>query len=109
MQKSRNILVVAQIRNYLLLSIEKHLQQARYQTIAVPADTDEIGKVKEPLCGMLIYVEETLLEQQQALHFLKDRAVMDAIPTELSRPLLISQNISNVEKLAGFGAKDIKV
>ncbi len=80
MQKSRNILVVAQIRNYLLLSIEKHLQQARYQTIAVPADTDEIGKVKEPLCGMLIYVEETLLEQQQALHFLKDRAVMDAIP-----------------------------
>ncbi len=80
MQNSRNILVVAQIRNYLLLSIEKHLAQAAYTTTAVPADTDEIGKVKEALCGILIYVDETLLAQQQALHFLKDRAVMDAVP-----------------------------
>ncbi len=80
MQQSRNILVVAQARNYLLLSIEKHLAQASYQTISVPADTDEIGKIKESLCGIIICVDEALLERQQALYFLKDRAVMDAIP-----------------------------
>ncbi len=64
----------------MLLSIEKHLAQASYQTTAVPADTDEIGKIKEPLCAMLLYVDEALLEQQQALHLIKDRAVMDAVP-----------------------------
>ena len=42
-------------------------------------------------------------------NFRPSRRSQVAIPTELSRPLLISQNISNVEKLAGFGAKDIKV
>ncbi len=80
MQNSQSILIVAQIKNYLLISIEKHLTQASYNMITTPADTDAIGEVKEPLCGILLYVEEKLLEQQQALHFIKDRALMDDIP-----------------------------
>lgn len=75
-----NILIVAEGNGYLPLSIKENLQNASYHVTILPADTDAINDFKEPIGGVLIYADTALIEEQQALHFLKDRVIMDDIP-----------------------------
>ena len=76
----QNLLIVSQGQNYLLMSLEKHLLKMSYRAISATADMEALVEVKEQLSGLVLYVDEKLLEQQQALLYLKDRVVMDDIP-----------------------------
>ena len=76
----QHILIVTETESFLLTSIKEKLEKAPYVITVVPADTDAINDVKEPFCGVLVYADEKLTEQQQALHFLKDKVIMDDIP-----------------------------
>ncbi len=76
----QNILVVAEGKNYLLMSIRDHLAKLSYRAIVTPADIDAVNDVKEIVSGILIFADEDLLENNQALYFIKDHAVMEGIP-----------------------------
>ncbi|MDR1701062.1 MAG: response regulator [Lachnoclostridium sp.] len=74
------ILVVSEIKNFLLMSMKKGLESVPYQVTILPADTDAINGIKGVIDGILIYTDEKLILQQKALHFLKDKAVTEDIP-----------------------------
>ncbi|MDR1664425.1 MAG: response regulator [Clostridiales bacterium] len=75
-----NILIISEVRDFLFMSVKEQMLAASFKVSAVPADTDAINGFKEPVDGILIYTDEKLVKQQQALNFLKDKAVMDDIP-----------------------------
>ncbi len=75
-----NLLIVSQSQNYLLMSLEKHLLKMSFRALSVAADMEAIGEIKEELGGIVLYADEKLLEQQQALLYIKDRVVMDDLP-----------------------------
>ncbi len=75
-----NILIVAQTRSYLLLSMEACLKTSNYEVSIIPAELDAINAVPSPVSGLLIYAEEKLLEQNQALNYLRDRSIAADIP-----------------------------
>jgi CheY-like chemotaxis protein len=76
----QHILIVAEAKSFVLLSINQKLRNMSYKVTVVPAETDAINEVQQPIDAILIYADETLIWQQQSLNFLKDRAIMDDIP-----------------------------
>ncbi len=76
----KKLLLVTEVRNYLVVSIVNHLEKASFQTTLVNADTDAVNGVRDNVGGILIHADEKLLEQKQALYFIKDKATMDNIP-----------------------------
>ncbi|MDR1669069.1 MAG: response regulator [Oscillospiraceae bacterium] len=76
----QHIMIVTETESFLLTSIKEKLEKTPYRVSLVPADTDAINDIKEPVCGVVVYAEKKLLEQQQALTFLKDRVIMEDIP-----------------------------
>ncbi|MDR1693085.1 MAG: response regulator [Oscillospiraceae bacterium] len=80
MDQNMHILIVSQTESFLLTSIIKRLSDEGYTISPVLADIEAINAVKGPLSGTLIYADENLLEQNQALTFLKDRVIADDIP-----------------------------
>ncbi len=97
------ILIVTETESFLLTSIMERLEKASYQTTVVHADTDAINDVKETVCGVLVYTDDKLLEQRQALNFLKDKAIMDDIP------IFIIGDITNVKAIEAMIPKELVV
>ncbi|MDR1755012.1 MAG: response regulator [Eubacterium sp.] len=76
----QNILIVAEAKSHLLMSITEHFEKVSYQVFTVPADIESINDVKETFQSILIYADDKLLDQHPALYFIKDHAVMSNIP-----------------------------
>ncbi len=76
----QTLLVVAATRGHLLFAFEAALKKLSYQVLTIPADINAYTGIKEPVSGLLLHVEETLLEHQDVLLFLKDRVVAEDIP-----------------------------
>ncbi|MDR1702553.1 MAG: response regulator, partial [Sporomusaceae bacterium] len=79
----KTVLIVTEEKKYLPLSVKENLTSASYQAKMVPADTDAINEAKTDLSAILIYADENLILQKQALIFLKDLIVMDDLPVFL--------------------------
>ncbi len=77
---NKNLIVVTEVKNHLLMSIVEHLSKASFQTTLTPADIDAINGVRDRAGGILIYADDTLIGQKKALYFIKDKATMDNIP-----------------------------
>ncbi len=75
-----NLLIVAQTRCHLLLAVETSLKNAGYQVTSIPAEMEAINAMPSPINGLLVYADEKLLEEHQALHFLRDRSIAADIP-----------------------------
>jgi hypothetical protein len=76
----QTLLIIAEGSGYLPMSIKKNLENVEdglYQVLMVPPETNAIYKVKDPISGLLIYVDRKMTEEQEALNFLKDRAIME--------------------------------
>lgn len=76
----QTVLLIAETQSYMVLSMRDKLQEVGYQVEVVRANTNEISQVKETPGGILIYMDETLLENQQALIYIKDKAAEEDIP-----------------------------
>ncbi|MDR1664641.1 MAG: response regulator [Clostridiales bacterium] len=74
------VLVVSELKDFLFLALKEHMTEASFEVFTVPADTEEINEFVEPVDGILIYVDEKLLQQQQAINFLKDKAIAEDVP-----------------------------
>lgn len=75
-----NILVVSETKSYLVTSIEEQLKKLEYEIVKAEPDIDTISNIKKSIDAVLLYVEPELLEEQQALIFLRDKAVEEDIP-----------------------------
>ncbi len=76
----KSILIVTEVRSYYLISIKQKLEHMDYTIYTVPADTDAINEIKEPLNAILIYADDNLVGETKALNFLKDKAIADDTP-----------------------------
>ncbi len=76
----KKLMVVTEVKNFLMVSIVNHLEKASFQTTLVNADTDAINGVRDSVGAILIHADDKLVEQHQALYFIKDKATMDNIP-----------------------------
>jgi CheY-like chemotaxis protein len=75
-----NLLFVSEVKSHSLMSVKEHLEMMNYRIISVSADMDAIHEVKEPTRGILLYVEEKLLDRRQTLYYIKDWVSSNSIP-----------------------------
>ena len=70
-----NVLVFADSRNYLCISLENCLQEFGHEIINVGTKVDEVDAVKEQISAIVIYADSEMVKKMQALVFLRDKAV----------------------------------
>lgn len=76
----KKILIITQTQGYLMLSLKEKFVESGYFVTGVKADIDEISKVDEDYCALLIYGDEQLCEQKPALVYVKDWASEHDVP-----------------------------
>lgn len=76
----QNIMIVSEVSSYLVVSLKERFEQADYKVVIVKADIDLISRNEEPVSILILYTDEKLGEQQQALNYLKDKAAEEDIP-----------------------------
>ena len=76
----QNIMIISEVQSYLIASLKERFEEAEYNVITVKADVDIISKNTEPISIIILYTDEKLGEQQQALNYIKDKAAEEDIP-----------------------------
>ncbi len=76
----QNVVIVSQIQSYLIVSLKDWFERAEYEVITVKADIDAINQIDEPIGIILLYVDEKMGEELQALNYIKDKASEEDIP-----------------------------
>lgn len=76
----QSVLIVSQIQSYLIMSLKEWFEKAEYDVIIVKADIDAVNQIEEQIAMILLYVDEKMIEEQQALNYIKDRAVEEDVP-----------------------------
>lgn len=75
-----NILIFSENRGYLNITMEEQLKSLGYNIISVGANVNQMNEVNEDISAVLIYTDEDLMKEQQALVFLRDKCVEEDIP-----------------------------
>ena len=70
-----NVVIISETQGFLLTSLREHLEATECNVSAVGASVDQISKVPHPVSVALIYASEELMENQQALIYIRDRSV----------------------------------
>ncbi len=91
-----NVLVVADASSYLVSSLQGMLEDRDYKVDLVEADTDAISKMKSNYSAIIIYADEGLVADQNALIYIKDRAAEEDI---LIFPIGDVDEIRRIEKV----------
>lgn len=76
----QNILIITQVQSYLLVTIQEKLEGAGFKVTQEIADANKLSKIKNTIDMLLIFTDETLIEQHQGLVYIKDRALAEDIP-----------------------------
>lgn len=92
----QNIMIISEVQSYLIVSLKERFEEAEYNVITVRADIDIISKNTEPISIIILYTDEKLGEQQQALNYIKDKAAEEDIPVFAIGD---SNEIQSVEKM----------
>lgn len=80
MERKRNVMIVSESQSYLLVSLQSKLEQMNCRVFNLPADPNEISRVKEHIDLLFLMADENLLAQNGGLIYLKDRTVEEHIP-----------------------------
>lgn len=92
----QNIMIISEVQSYLIASLKERFGEAEYNVFTVKADIDMISKNTEPISIIILYTDEKLGEQQQALNYIKDKAAEEDIPIFVIGD---SNEIQSVEKM----------
>ena len=121
MQDGKKLLLIGEQKNYLLLSIREQLDNSELDTVLVSANIGSISGGLDDIKGLLIYAEESIIEDQQLLGYIKDRAEEEKWPIfligyqneleilesafskqliqlEFSRPLNVKEMVSSIHE-----------
>lgn len=74
------VLIVSDTQSYLLVSIQKLLEEAKIEVKQEKLNPDILSKIKDEIDLLLIFTDEEMVNNQQGLIYLKDRAIEDDIP-----------------------------
>lgn len=80
MHDDKKILLIGEQKNYLLLSIREQLDDSELDTVLVSANIESVSRVTDDIKGLLIYAEEGILQNQELLIYIKDRAIEEEWP-----------------------------
>ena len=90
-----NVVIVSEVQSYLI-SLKSWFEQAEYEVTMVKADINAINKIEETPSVMVLYVDENMLEELQALNFIKDKAAEGDIPIFIVGDM---DELNSVEKI----------
>lgn len=76
----QNILLFADSRSYLNISLENYLTELSYGVVNVGTKVNEVNEVKDKISAIVIYTDSELLKKTQSLVFLRDKALEQDIP-----------------------------
>ena len=76
----QNVVIVSQVQSYLLVSLREWFEKSEYEVRIVKADINEINKIEEQPSAFVLYVDEKMEEEQQALNYIKDKAMENDVP-----------------------------
>lgn len=89
------ILLVGEAQGYLMMSIKEKLVDGGFD-VEVASDIADIDKLENKVVAVLIYVDETLVRNQQLLIYLKDKVAEEDIPAFVFGN---SEDLEDVKKL----------
>lgn len=69
------IMIVAETQSYIIMSLKKKFEEMSYEVVLVKADMGVVSRLEGSNTAVLIYADRELAAQQQALNYIKDRAV----------------------------------
>lgn len=70
-----NVVIVSETQGFLLTSLQEHLENSGCSVNTVSANVDKMSKIPHPVSVVVVYASEELLENHQALIYIRDRAV----------------------------------
>lgn len=76
----QNVMIVTQIQSYLIMSLKEWFEKAECDVYVVKADIDAINQLEEQMGIFVLYVDEKMRDEQQALNYIKDKSMEDDIP-----------------------------
>lgn len=74
------ILLISNVQSYFNITIGNQLKAAEYEVVEAKAETNEISKIRENISTLLLFVDEEMIERQQNLIFIKDKALENDMP-----------------------------
>lgn len=80
MQEGKKVLLIGEQKNYMLLSIKEQLESSGVGTVLVPANIERLNKIVSGVSGIIIYAEESMMDNQKLLVYIKDRATQEEWP-----------------------------
>lgn len=76
----QNVMIVTQIQSYLIMSLKEWFEKAECDVYVVKADIDAINQLEEQMGIFVLYVDEKMRDEQQALNYIKDKSMEEDIP-----------------------------
>lgn len=76
----QNVMIVTQIQSYLIMSLKEWFEKAECDVYVVKADIDAINQLEESMGIVVLYVDEKMRDEQQALNYIKDKSMEEDIP-----------------------------
>ena len=77
----QSVVIVSEVQSYLLVSLKEWFEKAEYEVVFVKADIEAINKLEvEEIASILLYVDQKMGDEPQALNYIKDKAVEKDIP-----------------------------
>lgn len=70
-----NVVIISETQGFLISTLREHLEAADCAVSIAGASVDKISKIPHPVGVALIYASEELLEDHQALIYIRDRAM----------------------------------
>lgn len=79
-ETKHSILIVANTQGYLVTALSNRMKDMAYYVRTSKINTDEMSKCVKDADTVFVFAEEDILENQQALIYLKDAALENDIP-----------------------------
>lgn len=76
----RNILVVSALRSYMTIAIEENFRNIGYNVFYEGMDITAISEINADWAAILLYADVELLDNPQALVYIKDKAIECDVP-----------------------------
>lgn len=75
----QNVILIMNTQSYIITSVKTQLEE-KYHVIQIEAEIEQLQSIKDSVDAIVIYAEESLMERQQFLVFMKDRCIEEDTP-----------------------------
>ena len=76
----QDVVIISQVQSYLLVSLKEWFEKSEFGVRIMKADINAINQIEGSLSAILLYVDEKMEDEQQALNYIKDKSMENDIP-----------------------------